>query len=113
MHVDMGRHNGHIVHNPIDQPGYINQIPTTHTPIYPITGVPQPNAYVTPLDPVFVQHISRHQDQPISVMTTAGFIKGILAGVAVDHIQINLEDRSVHIRISHIVYFEGPLASYR
>lgn len=27
-------------------------------------------------------------------------------------IQINLEDRSLHIRIAQIVYFEGALASY-
>ncbi|MEK3720656.1 DUF2642 domain-containing protein [Paenibacillus sp. FSL H8-0034] len=33
--------------------------------------------------------------------------------VAVDHIQMDLEDRSLHIRISQIVYFEGPLASCR
>ncbi|WP_263862284.1 YuzF family protein [Bacillus aerolatus] len=49
----------------------------------------------------------------MALMTTAGRIEGINAGVAVDHIQMNLEDRSLHIRISQIVYFEGPLASYR
>lgn len=27
-------------------------------------------------------------------------------------IQINLEDRPLHIRIAQIVYFEGALASY-
>ncbi|PLT44981.1 hypothetical protein B8V81_3412 [Paenibacillus pasadenensis] len=25
----------------------------------------------------------------------------------------HLADRSLHVRIAHIVYFEGPLASYR
>ncbi|ANE48827.1 hypothetical protein SY83_09835 [Paenibacillus swuensis] len=98
---------------PIDQPAYVGQMASVHSPIIPILGVPQPNVYVTDLDPVFVQHMSRHQGQPFAVMTTVGRIEGILAGVAVDHIQINLDDRSVHIRIAQIVYFEGPLASYR
>lgn len=62
---------------------------------------------------MFVQHLSRHQGQRMALMTTVGRIEGINAGVAVDHFQINLEDRSLHIRISQIVYFEGPLASYR
>ncbi|WP_110926858.1 DUF2642 domain-containing protein [Bacillus massiliglaciei] len=109
------QHMGHqpIKQLPVDQPSYLNQTPVHHTPIYPIEGVPQPNQYITQLDPVFVQHLSRHQGQKMAVMTTVGRIEGILAGVAVDHIQINLEDRSLHIRIPHIVYFEGPLASYR
>jgi hypothetical protein len=88
----------------------VNHMPASHSPIYPITGVSQPNQYVTGLNPVFVQHVSRHQGQKIAVMTTGGRIEGINAGVAVDHIQINLE---THIRISQIIYFEGPLASYR
>jgi hypothetical protein len=99
--------------NLVDQPGYVNHMPASHSPIYPIAGVPQPNQYVTGLDPVFVQHRSRHQGQKIAVMTTGGRIEGINAGVAIDHIQINVEDRSTHIRISQIIYFEGPLASYR
>lgn len=113
MHANGGDHRMPNVQNPIDQPGYVNQMPATHTLIYPIEGVPQSSAYMTPLDPVFVQHISRHQGQRLAVMTTVGRIEGVLAGVAVDHIQINVEDRSLHIRIAQIVYFEGPLASYR
>lgn len=70
--------------NLVDQPGYVNHIPASHSPIY-----------------------------TIAVMTTGGRIEGINARVAVDHIQINLEDRSTHIRISQIIYFEGLLASYR
>ncbi|WP_242447725.1 hypothetical protein [Priestia endophytica] len=42
--------------NLVDQPGYVNHMPAFHSPIYPIAGVPQPNQYVTGLDPVFVQH---------------------------------------------------------
>ncbi|QJC51276.1 DUF2642 domain-containing protein [Paenibacillus albicereus] len=98
---------------PIDQPAYVGGWQGACGPIVPIAGVPQPNEYVTSLDPVFVQHISRHQGQPIAVETTCGRIEGLLAGVAVDHIQINRDDRSMHIRIAHIVYFEGPAVSYR
>ncbi|WP_281281469.1 DUF2642 domain-containing protein [Paenibacillus dokdonensis] len=43
------------------------------------------------MEPVFMQHISRHQGQELAVVTSAGRVKGILAGVAVDHIQINLQ----------------------
>lgn len=103
----------HMEQRPIDQPGYVNQIPTAHTEIYPIKAVPQPTAYMTQLDPVFVQHLSRHQGQRMALMTTAGRIEGVNAGVAVDHIQLNVEDRSLHIRLSQIIYFEGPLASYQ
>lgn len=98
--------------NPIVQPGCVDQAKAVHSPIYAIAGIPQPSEYVTHLDPVFIQHISRHQGQRLCLMTTVGRIEGILAGVAVDHIQINLEDRSLHIRIAQIVYFEGALASY-
>ncbi|GAB6988567.1 DUF2642 domain-containing protein [Paenibacillus pini] len=108
-----GEEHMHMGQNPIDQPGCINQMPAVHSQIYPIAGIPQPTEYVTHLDPVFVQHLSRHQGQRIGIMTSVGRVEGINAGVAVDHIQINLEDRSLHIRISEIVYFEGPLASYR
>ncbi|WP_404457136.1 DUF2642 domain-containing protein [Oceanobacillus kapialis] len=90
--------NMNMEQNPIDRPGYVNQMPAAHTKIYPVQAVPQPTAYMTQLDPVFVQHLSRHQGQHIALMTTAGRIEGINAGVAVDHIQINVEDRSLHIR---------------
>jgi hypothetical protein len=69
--------------------------------------------YFTQLDPVFIQHMSRHQGQEIALMTTDERVEGVLAGVAVDHVQLNLKDRAIHIRISQIIYFEGPLASYR
>ncbi|MFH5184730.1 DUF2642 domain-containing protein [Paenibacillus sp. TAB 01] len=110
--------NGYGAHpnqaqKPIDQSAYVGQMPAVHSPIVPISGVPQPNLYMTLLDPVFLQHISRHQGQQIALMTTAGRLQGQLAGVGADHVQLNLEDRSLHIRIQHIVYFEGPLASYR
>ncbi|MFS0869189.1 DUF2642 domain-containing protein [Paenibacillus xylanilyticus] len=103
----------HAVQKPVDQPGYVNQKYAMHTPICAITGIPQPGEYVTSLEPVFVQHLSRHQGQTFTIMTTVGEITGVLAGVAIDHIQINAEHRSLHIRIAQIVYFEGPSTSYR
>jgi hypothetical protein len=111
--------NGHMGHkmppiqNPIDQPACVGHTAAAHTPIVPIMGVPQPTYYVTQIDPVFIQHLSRHQGQQIALVTTAGRLEGELAGVGVDHAQLNLKDRSLHIRISQIIYFEGPLASYR
>ncbi|WP_223292236.1 DUF2642 domain-containing protein [Salipaludibacillus neizhouensis] len=76
--------------------------------------MPQPTQYVTPLDPVFVDHLSRHENEQIIVTTTAGKIEGVLTGVAVDHIQLNLsDDKAVHIRVSQIVSFEGFPISYR
>ncbi|WP_281885902.1 DUF2642 domain-containing protein [Paenibacillus sp. YYML68] len=99
--------------NAVDQSAYVGRLPAAHSPIVPIPAVPQPGIYVTQLEPVFVQHISRHQGQRLAVMTTAGRVEGTLAGVGVDHIQMNVGERSLHIRIPHIVYFEGPAESYR
>lgn len=100
--------------NPIVQPAYVSQMPAPCTPIYPVPAVPQPTQYVTPLDPVYVDHLSRHENQHIVVMTTAGKVEGVLTGVAVDHIQLNIsEEKAVHIRISEIVFFEGFPISYR
>nr|WP_245339261.1 DUF2642 domain-containing protein [Paenibacillus shirakamiensis] len=42
------------------------------------------------MDPVFVQYTSRYQGQKFACMTTAGRVEGVLAGVAVDHIHINV-----------------------
>ncbi|MFD2680333.1 DUF2642 domain-containing protein [Bacillus seohaeanensis] len=100
--------------NPVVQPAYVNQLPAPATPISPVPSIPQPTQYVTPLDSVYVDHLSRHQGQHMVVMTTAGKVEGVLTGVAVDHIQLNVsEEKAVHIRISQIVYFEGFPISYR
>ncbi|KAB8134697.1 DUF2642 domain-containing protein [Gracilibacillus oryzae] len=100
--------------NPIVQPGYINQVSPQAAEIYPIPLVPQPNQYVTFIDPVFVDHLSRHKNQPITVTTIMDKVEGILTGIAVDHIQINIsEDRAVHIRIAQIVSFEGKPITYK
>jgi hypothetical protein len=100
--------------NPIVQPAYVNQMPASCTPIYSVPAVPQPTQYVTPLDPVYVDHLSRHKGQHIVVMTTAGKVEGVLAGVAVDHIQINIsKEKAIHIRIAQMVFFEGFPISYR
>jgi hypothetical protein len=107
-------HGGHPqVQQPIDQAAYVGNRPAALTPIVPIHGVPQPSFTTTVVEPAFLQHLSRHQGQRIAIMTSAGRIQGELAGVGADHVQINVEDRSLHIRIPHIIYFEGPLASYR
>jgi hypothetical protein len=100
--------------NPIVQPAYINQMPAPCTPIYSVPAVPQPTHYATPLDPVYVDHLSRHKGKHIVVMTTAGKVEGVLTGVAVDHIQLNIaEEKAIHVRIAQIVFFEGFPISYR
>ncbi|WP_184403477.1 DUF2642 domain-containing protein [Geomicrobium halophilum] len=95
--------------HPVDQPAFVNQNQVLYSPIFPVPAVPQPTFYVTSLDPVFVDHLSRHTDMEIMVETTSGkVVEGLLTAVAVDHIQINInEDRAIHLRISEIVFFEG------
>ncbi|TXC91330.1 DUF2642 domain-containing protein [Metabacillus litoralis] len=100
------------IQNPIVQPVYMNNQPATHSVIHSFAGLPQPTYYSTNLDPVFIQHLSRHQGQSIALVTTVGRVEGELAGVAVDHLQLNTEDRSLHIRLSQIIWFEGPKATY-
>lgn len=100
------------IQNPIVQPAFIHNQPATHSLIHSFAGLPQPSYYSTNLDPVFIQHLSRHQGQKIALVTTVGRVEGELAGVAVDHLQLNTEDRSLHIRLSQIIWFEGPKATY-
>lgn len=98
---------------PIVQPAYINQMAAPYSPIYPVPSVPQPTQYITLLDPVFVDHLSRHEGQRIVVVTTAGKLEGVLTGVAVDHIQLSIDEKALHIRIAQIVHFEGLPISYQ
>lgn len=94
--------------HPIAQPFYVNQAPATYTNIHQVEKIPQPNQYVTCVEPVFLDHLSRHQGLDITVQTTAKEVKGKLAGVAVDHIEIKLsKNKAVHIRLDQIVCFEG------
>lgn len=92
----------------IAQPNYVNQSPAAYTDIHPVKKIPQSNRYVTNVNPVFLDHLSRHQGLDITVQTSAKEVKGKLAGVAIDHIQLNIgKDRALHIRLDEIVYFEG------
>lgn len=70
------------------------------------------NQYVTCLEPVFLDHLSRHQGQRIIVRTTVETLEGVLASVAVDHIQLNRHDKAFHIRTAQIVHFEGLPITY-
>jgi len=100
--------------NPIVQPAYVNQMPVSYTPILPVAAVPQSAEYVSSLEPVYIDHLSRHKGQHLVVMTTAGKVEGTLTGVAVDHIQLDVEEgKALHIRIAQIVFFEGMPVSYR
>ncbi|WP_052807255.1 DUF2642 domain-containing protein [Risungbinella massiliensis] len=97
---------------PIVQPMYVNQQPTVPTYIFSEPVVPQSNQYITNIEPVFVDHLSRHRGQRIIVTTTIGEIEGVLTGVAVDHIQLDVSEKALHIRIAQIVSFEGFPISY-
>ncbi|MGG6310341.1 DUF2642 domain-containing protein [Paenibacillus macerans] len=90
-----------------------NSFASPFSTIFPVPMVPQPNQYVTRLDPVFVDHLSRHKGRPISLMTTAGKLEGILSGIAIDHVQLSMDHKAIHVRIAQIVYFEGLPVSYR
>ncbi|PID20879.1 hypothetical protein CSV61_12910 [Sporosarcina sp. P3] len=106
----MQSQSGHQEHkrHPIAQPDYVNQSPANYTTIHPTDKIPQPNRYVTRVEPVFLDHLSRHQGLDITVQTTAKEVKGKLAAVAIDHIELKLSDtKSLHVRLDQIVYFEG------
>ncbi len=100
--------------NPIVQPVEVNQQPTAYTVVQPVSAVPQPNQYVSSLNPIYVDHLSRHKGEHIIVTTTAGKVEGKLTGIATDHIQLTVaEKRALHIRIEQIVFFEGFPISYK
>ncbi|TLS53581.1 DUF2642 domain-containing protein [Paenibacillus antri] len=56
-------------------------------------------------EPVFMDHLLMHVDQKIRLETAAGPLAGTLAGVAVDHVQIDVNGVPHHVRLSQIVYF--------
>ncbi|MFF2886582.1 DUF2642 domain-containing protein [Paenibacillus sp. NPDC057967] len=107
----MARVASHLA--PIVQPAFVGGMPAAGTPIQPAAAIPQAMQYVTSLDPVYVDHLGRHKGLAVSIMTTAGLLSGVLSGIAVDHIQLTLDNnRAVHIRIAQIVYFEGHPITY-
>jgi len=97
-----------LMPQPILQPTYINKSTVAYTPIHKAVGTPQPSQYSTTLEPVFLDHLSQHQGKEITVRTDGKEVTGTLAGVTVDHIQLNLNaNRALHIRVADIAYFEG------
>ncbi|MDY0405028.1 DUF2642 domain-containing protein [Virgibacillus sp. 179-BFC.A HS] len=97
----------------IIQPTSTDQKPAIKSVIEPLPIVPQTSQYITPIDPVYIDHLSRHVGHDIVVGTSAGEFSGKLSGVAVDHIQLNIENgKALHIRIAEIIYFEGYPLSY-
>ncbi|MCI3923672.1 YuzF family protein [Paenibacillus sp. TRM 82003] len=61
--------------------------------------------YVTKAEPVFLDHLLMQVDQEIAVQTVRETLKGRLAGVAIDHLQLNVNGVPHHIRLEHVVYF--------
>ncbi|CAM4463491.1 DUF2642 domain-containing protein [Paenibacillus tarimensis] len=97
---------------PIVQPLQIGYQPAAGTVIGAVPVVPQPHHYGLSYEPVFVDHLSRHTGQRIGVVTIAGRVEGILSGVAVDHIQLDVGGKALHMRIAQLVYFEGLPITY-
>lgn len=62
--------------------------------------------YMIPTEPVFVDHLMMQLNKPITVVTVAETLAGTLTGVAVDHLQLTINDVDHHIRYQHIIYFK-------
>lgn len=61
--------------------------------------------YSVKFDPIFFDHLLLHLNKKIQVTTTNEKLVGILTGVAVDHLQLTIDDVDYHIRIQHVIYF--------
>ena len=62
-------------------------------------------SYWFAVEPVFMDHLLLHADRRIRLETTAGPLVGVLAGVAPDHVRLDVEGVPHHVRLSQIVYF--------
>jgi hypothetical protein len=73
-----------------------------HMPAMP----PMPTVYYTMVEPKFIEHLSMHKGQMISVTTVTGKLEGTLTEVAIDHLLLTINGVKHHIRYHHIVYFK-------
>lgn len=62
-------------------------------------------SYSIVAEPVFMDHLLIHLEEDIEVTLTNGTLKGKLAGVAVDHLQLNIDKVAYHVRFQHIMFF--------
>lgn len=84
---------------PPGQYGYSSALPPIMQALTP--------SYVVAAEPVFMDHLLMHVDSDIVIQTVRETLKGRLAGVAIDHLQLNVNGVPHHIRFEHIVYFSN------
>ncbi|WP_050182826.1 DUF2642 domain-containing protein [Domibacillus robiginosus] len=61
--------------------------------------------YTVQAEPVFLDHLLMHSGKTIQVVTTGGLLTGKLTGVAIDHLQLTIDNVHHHIRYPHIISF--------
>jgi len=62
--------------------------------------------YTTAVEPKFIEHLSKHIGLMIVITTTVGKLVGTLGDVFIDHVALEVDGKTHHIRIREIVYFE-------
>jgi hypothetical protein len=67
-------------------------------------NITQPNYWVR-FEPIFFHHLMLHLNKKLIVKTINETLEGILNGVAVDHLQLNINNVDYHIRIEHVIHF--------
>lgn len=79
---------------------FSNQFQNTMNQLAPI--------YTIPTKPVYFDHLLLHLNKTIEVVTTSGPLKGELSGVAIDHLQLTIDDFNYHINYNNVTYFVTP-----
>ncbi|MEB1808601.1 MAG: YuzF family protein [Bacillaceae bacterium] len=86
--------------NQVLPPGYYihsNQLKETMKATQP--------TYSINFEPIFFDHLMLHLNERLQVTTINEKLVGELTGVAVDHLQLTINDVDYHIRYEHIIYF--------
>ncbi len=82
-------------------PGYY-----VHSPGFPAMMNNLCPAYWVQVEPVFLDHLHMNLGKRLEVATVIGPLTGTLTGIAVDHLQLTVNQTNYHIRYAHIVYFK-------
>ncbi|OCA92842.1 DUF2642 domain-containing protein [Pseudobacillus wudalianchiensis] len=62
-------------------------------------------SYTIQAEPVFLDHLLTYVGENIHVATVNESLEGTLTSVAIDHLQLTVDDVNYHIRYPHIIYF--------
>jgi hypothetical protein len=63
-----------------------------------------PTYWVT-MEPIFFDHLMLHLNKKVRIVTVTEALEGTITGVAIDHVQLTIDDIDYHIRFEHIIYF--------